>query len=342
MAFSPVYRLGLIAMAPATVALVQKAQTELQSLQDAFETHSALLESIEDSLETVENAVVEFNEGETTDARAEALSQARAAVQSAQDDLDTLQDSVGYDDADAARRVESAEEALEAVEDALAELDSDPLVIEVNEEEKEPPERFMTPLEIVRLFEYDPDNVVLYKARAIEEDGSREGDQYLPRDQEIDLRKLNRFACLPSETPYGAAADDSLDDLENEALATDINRLREEYEVDVEDDPKGNFTQVIVRDWPIPSDAYTKDRTDVMIRVPHGYPQQHPDWVYVEENLKLQSGGWPRKHNRDRAKGWLALSWHVNKLNEVTWVPYETDLKWYLDTFCDLRLRQGE
>ena len=329
-------------MAPATEALVQKAQTELRSLQDAFETHSDLLESIEDSLETVENAVFEFNEGETTDARAEALSQARAAVQNAQDDLDTLQDSVGYDDADAARRVESAEEALEAVEDALAELDSDPLVIEVNEEEKEPPERFMTPLEIVRLFEYDPDNVVLYKARAIEEDGSREGDQYLPRDQEIDLRKLNRFACLPSETPYGAAADDSLDDLENEALATDVSRLREEYEVDVEDDPKGNFTQVIVRDWPIPSDAYTKDRTDVMIQVPHGYPQQHPDWVYVEEGLKLQSGGWPRKHNRDRAKGWLALSWHVNKLNEVTWVPYETDLKWYLDTFCDLRLRQGE
>jgi len=202
------------------------------------------------------------------------------------------------------------------------------------------PERYMTALEIVRLCDYDPDNVVLYKARDIEDDGTREGDQYLPRDDDIDLRELNRFACLPSETPYGATADDSLDAIENQALVQDIERLQEEYEVNVEEE--GNFTQVIVRGWPIPSDAYSKERTDVMIRVPQGYPQQHPDWVYVDEDLRLGDGGMPKKHNRDRVNGWLALSWHVNKLNDVTWVPYETDLKWYLDTFCDHRLRQGE
>lgn len=329
-------------MAPADET-IQRAQTELQSLEDALETPSPLQESVEDQLEEVEDAVDEFEDTGNPDT----LERATTSIQAAQDTFDELQDEIGYDDPSLVELVENVDDALEDVEDALDTIEDNgdlpELVVEVNEEEKEPPERYMTPLEIVRFFDYDPDNVVLYKARDIEEDGSREDDQYLPRDEDIDLRELNRFACLPSETPYGAATDDDpVNDLENEALVTDINRLREEYEVDIEDDPNGNFTQVIVREWPIPSDAYSKDRTDVMIRVPNGYPQQHPDWVYVDKDLRLQNGGWPRKHNKDRVPGWLALSWHVNKLNEVSWVPYETDLKWYLDTFCDHRLRQGE
>lgn len=321
---------------------VQNAQDELQSLQDEVGFDNAELaeqvEEVEDRLEAVEDAV----EGE----QADDSSRAETKIQEAQDALNVLQNEVGYDDAELAEQVEEVEDRLEAVEDLLedggSEVPEDPenLIIEVNEEEKDAPERFMTPLEIVRLFDYDPDNVVLYKARDIEDDGTREGDQYLPRDDEIDLRELNRFACLPSETPYGAAAGDSLDTIENEALVEDIERLREEYEVDVKEE--GRFTQVIVRDWTIPSDAYSKERTDVMIRVPQGYPQQHPDWVYVDDDLRLADGGMPKKHNRDRVEGWLALSWHVNKLNDVSWVPYETDLKWYLDTFCDHRLRRGE
>lgn len=333
---------------------VQEAQDQLEAVQDALPAeHQAQQEAVEDALEEAEDAIDDMedaSEAGDDEAFSDALGHAKAAVQAAQDHLDVLQDDVGFEDADQAELIEAAEDAIEFVEDELHAIDVDAgddddgddgdLIVVVNEEEKDAPERFMTPLEIVQLFEYDPDNVVLYKARDIQ-DGSREGDQFLPRDEEIDLRDLNRFACLPSETPYGATADDPADEIENDALRQDIERLREEYEVDVQDDPKGNHTQVIVRDWPIPSDAYTKDRTDVMIRVPQGYPQQHPDWVYVEEDLKLASGGWPKKHNRNRVPDWLALSWHVNKLDHVSWVPYETDLKWYLDTFCDHRLRQG-
>jgi len=340
-------------MIPEIEGAVQDAQDELESLEDQLDDHSALQDTIEDRLEKVEDTIDEFDDAGSTTARRQALEQAQAETQATQDALDKLQEQVGYEDETLAAHVEAAEEAVELVEDLLDDLDpgegkedqskeSDELIIEVNEEEKEAPERFMTPLEIVRFFDYDPDNVVLYKARDIEKDGSREDDQFLPRDEEIDLRELNRFACLPSETPYGAAADGPVDALDNDALVTDIGRLREEYEVDIEDDSKGNYTQVIVRNWPIPSDAYTHDRTDVMIRVPRGYPQKPPDWVYVEPDLQLEDGGYPRKHNKDRVSGWLALSWHVNKLDEVSWVPYETDLKWYLDTFCDLRLRQGE
>jgi hypothetical protein len=327
---------------------VQDAQDQLEAVQDTLpEEHQAQQEAVEDALEDAEDAIDEMEDAREAgddEAFSDALGHATAAVQTAQDELDILQDGVGYEDADQAELIESAEDTIEVVEDELHTINDDDvdgeLIVVVNEEEKDAPERFMTPLEIVRLFDYDPDNVVLYKARDIQ-DGSQEGDQFLPRDEDIDLRDLNRFACLPSETPYGATADDQTDEIENDALRQDIERLREEYAVDVQDDAKGNFTQVIVRDWPIPSDAYNKDRTDVMIRVPQGYPQQHPDWVYVEEDLKLASGGWPKKHNRDRVPGWLALSWHINKLEHVSWVPYETDLKWYLDTFCDHRLRQG-
>jgi hypothetical protein len=300
---------------------VQDAQDQLEAVQDTLPAeHQAQQEAVEDALEDAEDAIDEMEDARVAnddEAFSNALGHATAAIQAAQDEMDVLQDDVGYEDADQAELIESAEDAIEVVEDELHTIDDDKgdsdddvdgeLIIVVNEEEKDAPERFMTPLEIVRLFDYDPDNVVLYKARHIQ-DGSQEGDQFLPRDEDIDLRDLNRFACLPSETPYGATADDLTDEIENDALRQDIERLREEYAVDVQDDVKGNFTQVIVRDWPIPSDAYNKDRTDVMIRVPQGYPQQHPDWVYVEEDLKLASGGRPKRANRGRVPGWLALS----------------------------------
>lgn len=316
---------------------VQDAQDKLDALQEEVGYDDPDLaediEEIEEYLEALEDTVEEEGEG------------AEKRVQEAQDSLNALQDEIGYEDPDLAELIEQVEEEIEGVEDLLAETgdtpdEPDDLVVEVNEEEKDAPDRFMTALEIVRLFDYDPDNVVLYKARDIEDDSSREGDQFLPRDEEIDLQELNKFACLPSETPYGSTTEDSTNSTENEALNTDIERLREEYEVDIK--KEGNFTQVIVRDWSIPSDAYSKDETDVMIRVPQGYPQQHPDWVYVDDDLRLADGGIPKKHNRDRVDGWLALSWHLNNMDDVAWVPYETDLKWYLDTICDHRLRRGE
>lgn len=334
--------------------VVQEAQDRLEDVEDAIDPdHQPQQEAAEDALEAAEDAIAAMDDASDdgdSDALADAYASALDAVQTSQDELNELQDAVGFENATQAERIEVAEDSIERIEDQLDAFDLDEtagddeptgeLFIEVNEERKEAPDRFMAPLEIVRLFDYDPDNVVLYKARDIE-DGSREGDQFLPRDEDIDLRDLNRFACLPSETPYGAATDNPIDELENDTLRQDVERLREEYEVEVQDDPGGNYTQVIVRDWPIPSDAYNKEETDVMIRVPHGYPQKHPDWVYVEEDLRVDSGGRPRKHNQNRVPEWLALSWHVNKLQDVSWVPYETDLKWYLDTFCDHRLRQG-
>jgi len=333
---------------------VQEAQDRIEDVEDAIgPEYQAQQEAVEDALEAAEDAIGamdDASENDDNDALADAHASALDAVKTSQDELNELQEAVGFENAGQAERIEAAEDAIERVEDQLDAFDlaetpgnDEPvgeLFIEVNEERKKAPERFMTPLEIVRLFDYDPDNVVLYKARDIE-DGSREDDQFLPRDEDIDLRNLNQFACLPSETPYGAATGDPLDELENDTLRQDVERLREEYEVDVQDDPGGNHTQVIVRDWTIPSDAYNKEKTDVMIRVPQGYPKKHPDWVYVEEDLRLESGDYPRKHNRNRVPDWLALSWHVNKLQDVSWIPYETDLKWYLDTFCDHRLRQG-
>jgi len=331
---------------------VQEAQDQLDSLENPLDADNLRQqEEVEDALEVVEDLVeemVDAREDGNTEKFTDTLGEAKEAIQTTQDKMNELQNDVGFDDADLAARVEEVEDAIELVEDHLHGIDenepSDDLIIIVNEEEREAPERHMTPLEIVRLFEYDEDNVVLYKARALD-DGDTTDDQFLPRDEEIDLCELNKFAAIPSETPYGAAADDSTTDLsniENDVIVADVERLREEYDVDVRDDADGGFIRVIVRDWDIPSDGYNQDTTDVMIRVPDDYPQTPPDWIYVEESLRVANGDLPKKHSQNRVDEWLALSWHVNKLQEVRWVPFETDLKWYLDTFCDLRFRSGE
>ncbi|MEA5406300.1 E2/UBC family protein [Haloarculaceae archaeon H-GB2-1] len=108
----------------------------------------------------------------------------------------------------------------------------------------------------------------------------------------------------------------------NEVIQTDVDELRENYTVDVDDDPDDpkpqKFTHVIVRDKSVPSDAYNKDTTDVLLRVPDDYPNEPLDWVYVDKDLRLESGGKPKKHNTDRVPGWLALSYHPKNLRTTS------------------------
>lgn len=318
-----------------------------QHAQDRYRGLSDQLESLDEetandlraALEAAEDAIDEAQDTDGDESRYDAFHRAADYIQSAQDDVGTLQDAAGFD-VSYVEELEALEETIEEVEDgldeALEEVDegdddeedeeTDGYEVTVSGETKVLDQQRIEPIELLRTFEYDPNQYVLYPP---------DEDERVPKDSEINLAEENVFDAIPVDTAYGSTQLDGV-------LAANIEALRENHDVDVDTEAEAQFTHVIVRDYQIPSDAYNKETTDVMIRVHENYPQKAPDWVYVDEDLHLDDGGELRKSRDDQVRGWLALSWHINKLAGIEWEPYETDLEWYLETVANGRLRQGD
>jgi hypothetical protein len=317
----------------------QHAQDRYRGLSDQLESlDEETADDLRAALEAAEDAIDEAEDTDENESRHDALHRAAEYIQSAQDDVGTLQNAAGFD-VSYAEEVEALEEAIEEVEDGLAEAlevvdngddeedeELDGYEVTVSGETKVLDQQRIEPIELLRTFEYDPNQYVLYPP---------DEDERVPKDSEINLAEENVFDAIPVDTAYGST---QLDDV----LAADIEALRENNDVDVDTEAEAQFTHVIVRDYQIPSSAYNKGTTDVMIRVHENYPQKAPDWVYVDEDLRLEDGGELRKSRDDRVRGWLALSWHINKLDGIEWEPYETDFEWYLETVVNGRLRQGD
>jgi hypothetical protein len=203
---------------------------------------------------------------------------------------------------------------------------TDDYLVTVSGESKEVKQRYIKPPELLRKYELDPAQYVLYRT---------EEDQRISNDYELDLTEEKVFDAIPEDTSYGSEPEDPF-------LEDHIETLEDHYEVEVDTRTERKFTHVIVRNFPIPSDAYNKETTDVMIRVHENYPVKPLDWVYVDTDLRLTGGGKLRKsHGERRVNDWQALSWHIPPLDGVEWEPFETDLKWYLETVVTGRLRQG-
>ena len=309
-------------------------ESHLENIQHAQDTHRELEERLEDVDEEATDTVrhrLEDAEDAFEDAPGEdgTLRRVRELIQDAQDAVNVLQASApdGLRD-----ELETLEDQIETIEDGVVnelideeEDDNEGYEVTVSGETKVLDQRTISPVDLLREFDYDPNQYVLYPPNE---------DERIPKNAELDLADQNEFDAIPVDTAYGST---QLDDV----LRAHIEALREDYEVDVDAEAEAQFTHVIIRDYSIPSKAYNKDRTNVMIRVHQNYPQKAPDWVYVDEDLELANGGQPQKANADQVRGWLALSWHINQLNGVEWEPYETDLRWYLDTIVSGRLRQG-
>lgn len=313
---------------------IQHAQDRYRGLSDQLEElDEETADELRAALEATEDAINQAEDTDEDEARRDVLNRAADSIQSAQDDVDALQDAAGLD-VSYADELEALEEATEDVEDGLrdalddADDDEEPddYEVTVSGETKVLDQQRIKPIELLRTFDYDPNQYVLYPP---------DEDERVPKDSEIDLAEENVFDAIPVDTAYGST---QLDDV----ISVDIEMLREKHDVDIDTDAESQFTHVMVRDYAIPSDAYNKQTTDVMIRVHENYPQKAPDWVYVDKNLQLEGGGQLRKARDDQVRGWLALSWHINRLDGIEWEPYETDLEWYLETVVKGRLRQGD
>lgn len=324
---------------------VQRAQDALVEVHDIIDGHNDAFGAIRNSLEETEDIIDEAQDTDNPDL----LSEADAYVDDTQKTINHLEDAVDYD-VDPERTAEALDDlddAVEAVEDALeAERDAE-LVVVVSNKQFVPDEFVMTPSAILEAAGFDRADYLLYYGADAEEE-----DPHIPKGTDVDLREHHIFSAIPDETGYGAASDEPSDDLADlpAGLATEVRDLRDDYEVDVDADAEANFTHIIVRDYPVPADAYNKEETDILIRVPAGYPEQAPDWVYVEGDFRLANDNLPRKaqtldtnpNNDALIEGWVGLSWHLNNLNSVQWKPYEHDLRWYLETICRGRLEQGD
>lgn len=305
----------------------------IQEAQNGFrQVEEQLTEICEQHADRVRRALEDAEDILEDECGRDRFESGRQHIQSAQDAMNGLQKMSGQGGRD---QLEELEEKLELVEDLITDrlLDSadeadsggPPYEVTVSSETEMIGERFITPSDLLEEFGYEPNDYLLYPGDA---------EDAIPRGEEIDLSELQCFSAVIDDTGYGEA------DLD-ETLEEDIDRLRAEgYEVEVDARAEPQFTHVIIRGYGIPSSNFNRESTDVMIRVHQNYPQKAPDWVYVDPELRLESGELPHKSNPDHVDGWLGLSWHINSIEALEWEPYETDLLWYLNHLVESRLRQ--
>ena len=322
--------------------LIQAAQDALDDARDIIDSQHDAVDAISNSLEEVEDTIDDAQDED----RPELLDEASAYVDDAQSTIRHLEDQVDYE-SDTERtvdRMNALDNCVEDVEDAL-EGSYGQIVVRVGSETFVPDEYFMIPREILREVNKDPNDYLLYHGP-----DANEADDEIPRGTEIDPREHNIFSLIPDEVGYGASPDTPEDGAGLPVgLAAEVEDLRKDYDVDVDTKAEPNFTHVIVRDFSVPSCAYNRDEADVMIRVPPAYPEQAPDWVYVEEGFRLENGNLPKKadtpetnNNSAVIEGWVSFSWHINNLQSEEWIPYESNLRYYLESIIQGRLTQGD
>lgn len=305
--------------------LVQDAQDRLADLEGVLDGHRDAIDAIRDALEKVEDRVDDAQDHDDRDR----LGNAPAFIQDAQNTVNHLEDQVGFDSATLAEAMDDLEDAIEHIEDAVDDIleGTEQVVVNVSGETFVAEECEMGPVEILQEAGFVMDSYLLYFGADADEDRQ----DHIEKGTTVDVCEHRQFSAIPDEIGYGGATAEGLP----AGLKTEIDDLREDYDVDVETDTGDDHIHVIVRDYPVPSDEYNMTHADVMIRVPPAYPVQAPDWVYVEEDFRTADGELPRKAqttdtnpNNDAVKdGWVALSWHINKLDGVTWKPYRTDLR---------------
>jgi hypothetical protein len=324
--------------------LVQEAQDALEPVKKVTNGHRAALESIEDGLEHIEDVVDDAQDTENRDL----LDEADAYVDDVQTTIRHLEDRVDYDTntQETVDAMNGLDNAVEALEDALEDEQDGDLVVQVSHETFVPDEFVMTPSEILEAAGFDKADYLLYHGADADEE-----EPHIEKGTQVDLREHHIFSAIPDETGYGGAtSDDSEGGGLPTGLAAEVEELRKDYDVDVDSDAEAGFYHVIVRDYPVPVAAYNKESTDTLIRVPENYPEQAPDWVYVDEDFRVAGGDLPRKaqtpktnpNNTPVLDDWVSLSWHISNLPSVTWQPYQHDLRWYLETIVRGRLEQGD
>src|SRR4051812_1581135 len=84
--------------------------------------------------------------------------------------------------------------------------------------------------------------------------------------------------------------------------------------------PDGRAGWLVLKDFAVASDVYDRGSTDLLIRIPEGYPMAGLDMFYVDPPLKLRTGNYPpaADHFEDHiGRKWQRFSRHLNDANSL-------------------------
>ena len=93
---------------------------------------------------------------------------------------------------------------------------------------------------------------------------------------------------------------------------------------------EAGFNCVVIKDYPLPP-GYNRKATDLLIRLPAGYPDAAPDMFWCDPPVRLAStGGYPVAADQMEPHGkrsWQRFSRH---LQPTSWRPGSDNLNSYL------------
>lgn len=119
-------------------------------------------------------------------------------------------------------------------------------------------------------------------------------------------------------------------------LLEDVDELRKDgHAIDVIE--ADGWANTIFHGYAVPP-GYTKNATELLLRIPMAYRNARPDMFWTDEDLTLKGGQIPR--NADviediLGKRWRRFSWHPQN-----WNPGSDNLRTYLE-FVNNRLTKG-
>lgn len=119
-------------------------------------------------------------------------------------------------------------------------------------------------------------------------------------------------------------------------LANELAELRAEHEIETYED--SSHVNVVFKNFPL-GEAYNRQASDLLIRVPLSYPDSGPDMFWTDPGLLLRDGRLPQNANSEEIhanRRWQRFSWHHSRWNSVT-----DNVDSYLE-FVRCRLRQKQ
>lgn len=119
-------------------------------------------------------------------------------------------------------------------------------------------------------------------------------------------------------------------------LEEHIVQLRSQgYNIEVKEDSE---ICIIFKDYPVPSNIWNCDKTDLLVVTHPTYPNAKMDMFWVNPPITLKSGAQAQAVSPETRCGgsWLRFSWHVQ-----SWNPAHDNLITYLNVVDDRLKRNG-
>jgi hypothetical protein len=144
------------------------------------------------------------------------------------------------------------------------------------------------------------------------------GDEVVPNDTTILIRNKDRFHSMPSPQ-YGSMSD---------AAAREVAEILAGHRGFVSPQPDG-WHHLVLEEFSLPR-PYLPRTSNLLVKLPPGYPLAAPDMFWLKPPIQLEAGGaQPQATSLESVSGeqWQRFSWH---LSQGHWQPGKTTLRDFL------------